>query len=97
MRHLIKGIRATFYDQGTLEKRGWDLTPSEQRKFENWGGNVISAMFSGGLCVFVLCAILIVQTDASFNQPMVSNLWLVALPAFICFVLGLIGALTKKN
>lgn len=97
MNHILKGIRSVFYSQNELEKRGWELTPLEQRKYELWVHGIIAGMFSVGICGVFLCSIFYFQTDSSFN-PRISQICLRLAYVFGgMFLFGLIGTLTVKQ
>ena len=97
MNHILKGIRSVFYSQNELEKRGWDLIPSEQRKWENFTHNTIAGLFSlglGGLCISFL---FYSQTETSFNHTISSICVFLSYLFGGMFLFGLIGLLTIKQ
>lgn len=97
MNHIFKGIRSVFYSQNELEKRGWELTPSEQRKYELWVHGIIAGSFSLGLCGLLICIIFYKQTDTYFN-PDISMACLRFMYVFGgMFLFGLIGIFTVKQ
>jgi len=97
MNHIFKGIRSMFYSQNELEKRGWDLVPSEQRKWELFFKNVISAMVSVGICGVAVCVVFLVQTDRSFNIGIYDTISSLSYIFGTVFLLGIIGMITIKH
>ena len=86
-----------FYSQNELEKRGWDLVPSEQRKWELFFQNVISAMVSVGICGFGVCIVFLVQTERSFNVGIYDTISFLSYIFGTIFLLGIIGMITIKH
>jgi hypothetical protein len=97
MTHIFKGIRSIFYDQKTLEKRGWDLSPREQRTYEYWALNLIAALIASGLCLSCIGVIWLFQTDQSHNETVYGIVKTVTNISIGILVTGILLALAKKN
>ncbi len=93
----MRKIRTLFYSQVELEKRGWQLTPSEQRKLEISAVNIISATLSVSFCLSMLSVILLYQTEEAFNKPLYNIVYNIGAVSFFVLFFGIIAALAKKN
>lgn len=93
---ILRGFRGAFYSQGELEKKGWALQPSEQRRFEHQLDLNMSRAFATG-CGLILFAAIFQTSDPNANPLWHLSASIMYAIGVILAVISIIYIIMKKN